>query len=99
MDLRCYGLVIPKSDGKLTLHLPDIANFTHTWDIEKDLPWEVTLTIRRGETHPPSLDQKLMEAIMERCVPKNATGEMVAARTASIAFLYLYMVLADDSLR
>lgn len=99
VDLRCYGLVSPRNDGKISLNLPDVENFSHTWDIQNDLPWESVTPVRRGDVHPSSLDEKLMGAIITRTLPDMVLPESSRARAAAIAFLYLYMTLADDAVR
>ncbi|KAF8525853.1 Cys/Met metabolism PLP-dependent enzyme-domain-containing protein [Hysterangium stoloniferum] len=96
VDLRCYGLVHPRNDGKVSIHLPDIEHFSHTWDV-MNLPWDSVTVVRRGHHHGPSLDQKLVEAIISRSLPESLKSEGSRARAATIAFLYLYMTLADDT--
>ncbi|KAF8591137.1 cystathionine beta-l [Ramaria rubella] len=95
VDLRCYGLISPRNDEQISLTLPDLDNFSHAWLIQ-DLPWDSVTHIRRGEVHGSTLDQTLMNAIISRAVPGNATVENSSARAAVIAFIYLYMILSDD---
>ncbi|KDQ19224.1 hypothetical protein BOTBODRAFT_126004 [Botryobasidium botryosum FD-172 SS1] len=99
VDLRCYGLTSPRHDGKLSLKLPDLHNFEHTWDIKTDLPWDAVTPVLPGDVHPPTLDQKLVDAITHRALPPAARLENAQSRAATIAFLYLYMVLTHEDER
>jgi hypothetical protein len=91
VDLRCYGLTTPRHDGKLSIQLTDIGGFSHVWDIDK-LPWDSASSVGLGEEHPESIDQNLIDAIT-KVLPEEAANSP-HAKTASTAFLYLYMVLA-----
>lgn len=92
VDLRCYGLTTPRNDGKLSVHFHDIQNFYHEWDIAS-LPWDVVSPVKLGELHPEVLDQNLVDALAAG--PTAGFGdELKHARTASLAFLYLYMVMS-----
>jgi hypothetical protein len=99
VDLRCYGLVSPRNDGMISLNLPDVESFSHSWNIQNDLPWDSVTPVRRNDTHGPSLDQRLMDAIISRSLPDSVLDERSSARAATIAYLYLYMILADDSVK
>jgi hypothetical protein len=97
VDLRCYGLTSPRRDGKLSVHFNDIDNFYYEWDIEA-LPWDAVTPFLTGENHPDALDQKLINAIIEG--PLGTLDETKkSALAASLAFLYMYMVLAHDGER
>ncbi|KAJ7116398.1 cystathionine beta-lyase [Mycena epipterygia] len=92
VDLRCYGLTTPRNDGKLSAHFADIDNFYHEWNIDS-LPWDAVTPLAAGEDPPEVLDQVLMDAICAG--PLNGFGEDVKhAKTASLAFLYLYLMLS-----
>ncbi|KAF8322620.1 cystathionine beta-lyase [Clavulina sp. PMI_390] len=92
VDLRCYGHVVPRQDGKISLRLPDIDNTTVEWDI-KDLPWDVVKPIAPGSEHPDTLDANLVSAITSTCIPPPlAANKRVIG--SCIAFLYLYLSLA-----
>ncbi|KAJ6631005.1 cystathionine beta-lyase [Mycena sp. CBHHK59/15] len=94
VDLRCYGLTTPRSDGKLSVHFADIDNFYHEWDIES-LPWEAVTPIATGEEHPDVLDQVLIDAI--NAGPLQDIGdEAKHAKTASLAFLYMYLMISGS---
>jgi hypothetical protein len=93
VDLRCYGLVSPRNDGKLSLSLPDIpGGFYNEWDLETGLPWDSVTRISVGDVHPAVLDARLVDAITHRALsPELSTPELRRARESVIAFLYLYM--------
>ncbi|KAG6868062.1 putative secondary metabolism biosynthetic enzyme [Termitomyces sp. T159_Od127] len=96
VDLRCYGLVTPRNDGKLSVHFHDIEGFYHEWDMEA-LPWDVVNPTTAGDKHPEALDQKLIIAISEGPL-KELEGKR-AAFSASLAFLYLYLILSEAGRR
>lgn len=94
MDLRCYGLTSPRSDGKISVHFQDMENFYHEW-VVGDLPWDAVTPVAPGDRHPEELDQRLVHALNQR-VLNEFTEEQKAARGGSLAFLYLYMILARN---
>ncbi|RDB26082.1 Cystathionine beta-lyase [Hypsizygus marmoreus] len=97
VDLRCYGLTTPREDGKVSVHFDDIDNFYHEWDID-ELPWDAVTPVPAGDEHPEDLDQKLISAITEG--PLNGLIDSKKnAYAASLAFLYMYLVLADGERR
>lgn len=98
VDLRCYGHVLVRKDGKLSLKLPDLDNFEHAWDIEHDLPWDAATHIPPTTQHPEVLDQALADAISLRAIPSSARKDKRVVMSC-IAFLYLYMSLASDECR
>lgn len=94
IDLRCYGLLTPRQDGKLSVLFHEIDNFSHEWDIET-LPWDAVTPVRPGDRHPDALDQNLITAITVG--PLNRIDDSVPhARAAALAFLYLYLVLTHS---
>jgi hypothetical protein len=98
VDLRCYSHVLLRNDGKLSLKLPDLDKFEHTWDIEGDLPWDVATQVAPVTQHSEVLDQALIDAISLRAIPTPA-GKDKRIVVSCIAFLYLYMSLALDESR
>ena len=94
MDLRCYGLSSPRNDGKISVHFQDMENLYHEWDVAK-LPWDAVTPLPPGNTHPEELDQRLVDAL-NQSVFNEFTEEQKAVRGGSLAFLYLYMILAGD---
>ncbi|KAF8896211.1 cystathionine beta-lyase [Infundibulicybe gibba] len=92
VDLRCYGLTTPRHDGKLSVHFNDIDDFSHEWDIET-LPWNAVTHTPAGDEHPELLDQNLIDAITNGPLT-GLNEEQKSARAASLAFLYMYMVLS-----
>ena len=93
VDLRCYGLVTQRSDNRISLNLPDLDQWSHTWDIDT-LPWDAVTPIQVGEDHPPLLDPRLIDAITLRALPESVeTLKYNRAKSSAISFLYLYMSL------
>ncbi|KAJ6570174.1 Cys/Met metabolism PLP-dependent enzyme-domain-containing protein [Mycena vulgaris] len=92
VDLRCYGLTTPRNDGKLSVHFADINDFYHEWDIES-LPWDAVTSLPAGEEHPDTLDQVLIDAICAGPL-KDLGEEAKHAKTAGLAFLYMYLMLS-----
>jgi mevalonate kinase len=92
VDLRCYGLTTPRNDGKLSVHFADIDNFYHEWDTES-LPWDAVTPLAAGEDHPDVLDQVLIDAICDGPL-KDLGDDAKHAKTASLAFLYMYLMLS-----
>ena len=70
-----------------------MENFYHEWDVG-DLPWDAVIPAPGGG-HPEELDQQLVHALNQRAL-NGFTEEQKAARGGSLAFLYLYMVLARN---
>ncbi|KIK62502.1 hypothetical protein GYMLUDRAFT_41956 [Collybiopsis luxurians FD-317 M1] len=93
VDLRCYGLVTPRNDGKLSVRFNDIDNFYAEWDIES-LPWDASVVLGHNERHPEDLDQPLIDAL--HTGPLKELGvEKAQARNAALAFLYMYIKLSS----
>lgn len=96
MDLRCYALASHRDDGKISLQLPDLSGWEHTWDIES-LPWDMVIPARIGEDQPPLLEPRLLDTIMTRVLPPSVTlPQFQRAKASAAAFLYLYMVLRQE---
>ncbi|KDR78906.1 hypothetical protein GALMADRAFT_244552 [Galerina marginata CBS 339.88] len=91
VDLRCYGLTTPRRDNKLSIHLQDIDNFYHEWDVNS-LPWDAVTPVAPGDEHPEHLDERLVDALNKRALDM-ISEEQKAAHGACLAFLYLYMIL------
>ncbi|KAH9966258.1 cystathionine beta-lyase [Lactifluus volemus] len=97
VGLRCYGLSSPRHDGKIALRFIDLDNFSHEW-VLNDLPWDAVTSIGVGDSHPDSLDQRLVDAILQRGLPVNI-DQNTQAKAAAVAFLYLYMVMTHGGER
>ncbi|KAJ2925518.1 hypothetical protein H1R20_g11578, partial [Candolleomyces eurysporus] len=97
VDLRCYGLTSPRTDTKISVHFTDIDNFYHEWDIPS-LPWDSVTPVPVGGEHPEELDQRLIDALTSTTLAELGE-EKKAASAASLAFLYLYMILAKGDRR
>ncbi|KAG9015180.1 cystathionine beta-lyase [Tulasnella sp. JGI-2019a] len=98
VDLRCYAASAAHEDGKLRVNLPDL-DFSHTWDIEADLPWEALPKDSHLHT-AKELDKGLIEAITAKALPSPAVNNSDERyKLATVAFLYIYMNLAADGYR
>ncbi|CAG8614804.1 496_t:CDS:2, partial [Acaulospora colombiana] len=95
VDLRCYALASHRDDGEISLHLPDLNDWYHSWKIDS-LPWEAVTPTRVGEDHGPLLDQRLMDAITKALPSSVNEPDYIRAKAAVTAFLYLYMILRQD---
>jgi hypothetical protein len=71
-----------------------MENFSHEWDVDS-LPWDAVTPVAPGEGHPDELDQRLVHALNQKAL-NEFTEEQKAARGGSLAFLYLYMILAGS---
>lgn len=96
MDLRCYGLTSPRHDNRISVHLTNIDNFYHEWDLDA-LPWDSVVSVLPGEEHPETLDQRLVDAINTRVL--SAENMPPKSYAAALAFLYLYMTLTRGETR
>lgn len=91
--LRCYALVEARKDGQISLAMPDLG-VEHQWKVNQ-LPWS-HLPVNREINKPGAgLDQSLLHAIEE--VVGEVAGESERSHSASVAFLYLYMMITQNS--
>ena len=70
-----------------------MENFYHEWDVD-NLPWDAVTPVAPGDEHP-ELYQRLVVALNQRAL-NEFTEEQKASRGGSLAFLYLYMILAGN---
>ena len=71
----------------------NISDYYQEWEIDK-LPWDCVTPVPPGEPHPDGLNQRLVDAINERVL--SPPGQMPPkSHGAALAFLYLYMTLAQ----
>ncbi|CAE6459528.1 unnamed protein product [Rhizoctonia solani] len=93
VDLRCYALStpLPTSSHTISLTLSDLDSATISWDTQA-LPWEAATTLLATPT-PFTLDAKLVAALDGILDKQNLQGRV---RSASLAFLYLYMTMCGD---
>ncbi|WVR03467.1 cystathionine beta-lyase [Kwoniella sp. DSM 27419] len=94
VNLRCFAVLSPRSDDRVTLEVPDIG-IELEWETSK-LPWGVLPVHSSHERHiaDKDLDSALLSAI-ETLVQR----DLEAGKTgigACVAFLYLYMVTAGS---
>ncbi|KAL0954656.1 hypothetical protein HGRIS_003607 [Hohenbuehelia grisea] len=92
VNLRCYGLVKPRHDGKISVHLSDINDFHGEWDIAS-LPWDACTPVPRGDAHPEVLNQALVDSLQNSTLA-DLGADQQQAKAACATFLYIYMTLA-----
>ena len=95
VDLRCYSVLSARSDNKVALEAPNL-NADIEWDISS-LPWNLLPVATPGgpkKVADKELDSALLQAI-ESVVGEQEVGKKGLA--ASVAFLYLYMVMAGSN--
>ncbi|KAK4335731.1 Cystathionine beta-lyase [Rhodotorula toruloides] len=96
IDLRCYCLAESRSDGQLSLVLPDLG-YSQTWDIAS-LPWDKvdalsSTVLKSGPKSDAVPDQELLTLLANKFVHQDKLKAVQAAQ----AFLYLYLHLAVSS--
>ncbi|GAA5999772.1 uncharacterized protein JCM10292_003738 [Rhodotorula paludigena] len=91
IDLRCYCLAESRSDGQLSLVLPDLG-YAQTWDIAS-LPWDCvvpgSVSLKTGPKADSPPDQELLTLLANQYVNQDQLKAVQAAQ----AFLYLYLHL------
>ncbi|WVQ80370.1 cystathionine beta-lyase [Cryptococcus sp. DSM 104549] len=92
VNLRCFGVLSPRSDGKVGLEVPDVG-VELEWEISK-LPWGLLPVHSKSERHvaDKELDPALLEAVEGAVNTHVEVGKTGIG--ACVAFLYLYMVSA-----
>ncbi|KAK0525107.1 cystathionine beta-lyase [Tilletia horrida] len=112
VGLRCYASISPLqptlgSSGprSVSLSLPDLG-VKHVWAVDS-LPWgkipaKIPSRLKDGSSAggvevPTSLDEELKKAI-ETCV-ETVVNESETSHAASVAFLYLYLLIAKREAR
>lgn len=94
LNLRCYGVLSPRTDAKVAIRAPDLEA-DHAWGIAS-LPWD-QVPSKQGDAPAEALDPVLLAAI-ERLVSLDRPSK--TGFSASVAFLYVYMTMAgcrDDA--
>lgn len=92
VDLRCYGLTTPRQDNRISVHFHDVEHFSYEWEIDS-LPWKSVVAAVPGKDYQ-DLDQGLVDALLQGPLAQISDAQK-HARTASLAFLYLYMTLCN----
>ncbi|TCD63579.1 cystathionine beta-lyase [Steccherinum ochraceum] len=92
VDLRCYALSSPRNDKKISVRLTNVGDHYHEWNID-DLPWDAASPVPPGEAHADTLDQHLLDAIVQRSLPP-ADDLPPKTHGALLAFLYMYMSIS-----
>lgn len=96
VNLRCYAVLSPRSDGKVGLEAPDLA-LDAEWDIAS-LPWNLLPLSARENGHraDKDLEAPLISAIEDIVhLAAGPTGEKRAIG-AGVSWLYLYMAMAGS---
>ncbi|KIJ66660.1 hypothetical protein HYDPIDRAFT_127875 [Hydnomerulius pinastri MD-312] len=100
LSLRCYAIATPHEGRKTVgVHFLDIddgereGGFRYEWDAD-GLPWGDVPKTEHQPTQEIQLNESLLEALRKHAVPDTLNPH---ARQASLAFLYLYMVLGASS--
>ncbi|BGP49431.1 cystathionine beta-lyase [Rhodotorula kratochvilovae] len=91
IDLRCYCLAEARSDGQLSLELPDLG-YSQTWDLST-LPWHLIVSppsLKTGPKADTPPSQELLTLLANQFVHQDQLKAVQAAQ----AFLYLYLHLA-----
>ncbi|WVQ76274.1 cystathionine beta-lyase [Cryptococcus sp. DSM 104548] len=91
VNLRCFSVLSPRSDGKVALDVPNIG-VELEWDIHS-LPWGLLPVHSRSEKRvaDKDLDAALLQAVEGAVNQHVEVGETGIG--AAVAFLYLYMVI------
>ena len=79
----------------MSVHLIDVDDFRFEWKLE-DLPWGITDGVAPGNLHGDTLDLTLIDGILKKSIPDTVPSK---AKNASLAFLYLYMMLTHEGER
>jgi hypothetical protein len=86
VNLRCFGVATPRADDKVALEVPDIdAEFE--WEISA-LPWNLVKAASSKSELCPELIQAIEPLVNTKGVQNRTVG-------AAVAFLYLYMLIAE----
>ncbi|KAI6122182.1 cystathionine beta-lyase [Pisolithus croceorrhizus] len=98
LSLRCYAISSPRTDNTLGVHFLDIDGgqpdgFKHEWNLS-ELPWDAVPSQSSQVEGEVALNHQLLDVISSQVL---ADISDTHARQASLAFLYLYMVLGAHS--
>ncbi|PWN35812.1 cystathionine beta-l [Meira miltonrushii] len=91
--LRCYALVESRKDDILSLNLPDLT-VKHEWRLS-ELPWSSVPSNVDVLSPGAELNEKLHKAI--EAVVGLVAGESERSHAASVAFLYLFMLISSSA--
>ncbi|BGP17551.1 hypothetical protein JCM10213_004092 [Rhodosporidiobolus nylandii] len=98
IDLRCYCLAESRSDGQLSLVLPDLG-YSQTWDVST-LPWDkLTPALSSLSGKPPRPETVPDQELLTLLANKFVKVDVLKAVQAAQAFLYLYMHLCGPQTR
>lgn len=93
LNLRCFGVLSPRQDGKIAITAPDLEA-EHAWDISS-LPWDQVPPKEEGQEGPPQALDPVLLAAIEKLV--SADRPTKTGFSASVAFLYVYMAMAGTA--
>ncbi|KAI6025599.1 Cys/Met metabolism PLP-dependent enzyme-domain-containing protein [Pisolithus orientalis] len=98
LSLRCYAISTPRADDTLGVHFLDIDvgqpdGFKYEWDLS-ELPWDAVPSQPSSGEGEVALNHQFLDTITSQVLTDISNAH---ARQASLAFLYLYMVLAAHS--
>ncbi|KAI6008440.1 Cys/Met metabolism PLP-dependent enzyme-domain-containing protein [Pisolithus marmoratus] len=98
LSLRCYSISTPRTDNTLGVHFIDIDvgqpdGFKYEWSLSQ-LPWDAVPFQPSQVEGEIALNHQLLDIISSQVLNDISNPH---ARQASLAFLYLYMVLAAHS--
>ncbi|KAI6045307.1 Cys/Met metabolism PLP-dependent enzyme-domain-containing protein [Pisolithus marmoratus] len=98
LSLRCYAISTPRTDNTLGVHFLDIDvgqpdGFKYEWSLSQ-LPWDAVPPQPSQVEGEIALNHQLLDIISSQVLNDISNPH---ARQASLAFLYLYMVLAAHS--
>ncbi|GAA6013773.1 hypothetical protein JCM11491_005094 [Sporobolomyces phaffii] len=92
IDLRCYVQAASRSDGLISLDLPDLS-YQQSWEISS-LPWE---KIRSSSQKAPRSDEAPDQELLTLLANSYVKPDILKAVQAAQAFLYLYMHLCGTT--
>ena len=79
----------------MSVHFIDVDDFRFEWKLE-DLPWDLAKSVALGDLHGDTLDQTVIDGILKKSIPDKMSSKV---KNASLAFLYLYMMLTHGGER
>lgn len=91
LNLRCYGVLSPRNDGKVAIQAPDLEAECE-WDISQ-LPWDAVPAGAGGSKAPTDLDETLLKRIEDIVAEGHPSS---TGFRGSVAWLYMYMIMAGS---
>ncbi|EGW31010.1 uncharacterized protein SPAPADRAFT_62907 [Spathaspora passalidarum NRRL Y-27907] len=95
LSLRCYLLVSPNDNDRITLEFPDIK-LNHSWN-KHDIPFEaIKSLVKLDDKGRPKVTEELVPEISDKLSPLLENIESKMHHTACFCFLYLYSNLVSQ---